>query len=99
MQDSENGNRRLWSRAEIITALQDWAAEHGRTPTFQDFDPAPPNCPGRQTVVNRFGKWRDGIRAAGLEPVPPGHGPGRPRKNDKKKRSAPRSTGRTAQAL
>jgi Homing endonuclease associated repeat len=60
-------NNPTWDNAGIITALQAWAAEHGRSPTASDWGSARSNgYPSHATVSNRFGSWNAGLKAAGL---------------------------------
>jgi DNA invertase Pin-like site-specific DNA recombinase len=56
-----------WDDAEIVKALQNWTAQHGRPPEHSDWVYATPNTPGRTTVSNHFGTWRKGLAAAGLQ--------------------------------
>jgi hypothetical protein len=62
-----------WKDMEIITALRDWTAEHGRLPTWADWLGATPRHPCTHTVQEHFGNWRNGLVAAGLAspPLPP----------------------------
>lgn len=75
----------VWEYETIIAALKRWSRRHGgRTPTYNDLKgpsrparerPSPfngssrPEYPSTATVVNYFGSFPAGIRAAGLEPV------------------------------
>lgn len=66
-------SRRIWTRDAIILAIQDWADEHGGIPpAANDWYRAKAahdiRIPAVTQVVKIFGKWSDGIRAAGFEP-------------------------------
>jgi hypothetical protein len=56
---------RTWTRQTAAQALTDWMREHGRQPTFGDFDIAPPGCPSRPTLQKLFGSWAAAVEAAG----------------------------------
>jgi hypothetical protein len=61
---------REWDRAQIATALRDFARDHGHAPTgpqFRTIDDAPaPN-----TVAAHFGSWNAALDAAGVGRPPP----------------------------
>ncbi len=55
-----------WDDADIIQALKDWAAKHGRPPSWDDWLLAAPERPCLETVREHFGDWNAGLAAAGL---------------------------------
>jgi hypothetical protein len=61
--------QRAWDRASIITALERFAGEHGRAPTWEEWKTSAPDRPYAGQVASEFGSWLDAIRAAGLRPV------------------------------
>ena len=79
---------RIWTREAVISALQSWAAEHGRTPTSKDWSRAAPDGshPAKSNVYryrampnNPFASWSEAIEAAGLpHPRPNAVGRGGP---------------------
>jgi hypothetical protein len=56
-----------WSDEEIIAALQDWAARHGRAPNSCEWLPGSPDRPGSLCVRRRFGTWERALKRAGLK--------------------------------
>lgn len=52
-------------RQDLLDALQDLAADLGRTPSYRDVDERGQYSPG--TYENHFGSWIDALRAAGFE--------------------------------
>ena len=58
---------RRWTHAEVIAALHQWAAEHGRPPKRLDWIRSAPEHPTAQSVRNYFGSWGAALEAAGLE--------------------------------
>ncbi len=61
-----------WSERQLIDVILAWTREHGRPPKVPEWRQARDGHPSASTVVNRFGSWNDGIRAAGLVPRSPG---------------------------
>jgi transposase len=67
---------RIWTRDAIVLAIQEWAAEHGRTPSAPAWTRS--KCilgdllPATHYVVLVFGTWNAAIEAAGLELNPSG---------------------------
>jgi hypothetical protein len=60
-----------WTPEAIIAAFQQWADEHGRTPTKDDWRAARDGrYPCDNTVRRVFGSWSAGRSAAGLEFTP-----------------------------
>jgi DNA invertase Pin-like site-specific DNA recombinase len=57
--------RQRWENAEILDALQKWAAQQERPPRRADWARATLSRPGTTTVCNHFGSWRKGLAAAG----------------------------------
>ncbi len=57
---------RHWPRQEITKALEDWATQHGRAPTWSEWKTAGPEHPCSCTVRKRFGSWREALEAANL---------------------------------
>jgi hypothetical protein len=57
-----------WSDEEIIAALQEWAAEHGRSPNSYEWIAGSPGRPGSLCVRRRFGSWEKALKRAGLKP-------------------------------
>jgi hypothetical protein len=55
-----------WTDSEVIQALRDWAAEHGRPPEWHEWLRSAPGRPCNQTVREHFGSWNLGLTAAGL---------------------------------
>ena len=77
------GQRRPWTRERVIQALQRQAKQTGKIPRATDWQrPLRRKAsglmlsgewrPNASTVVNLFGSWSAGLRAAGLEPRRPG---------------------------
>jgi hypothetical protein len=60
-----------WTEASVIDALKEWAAQHGHSPTQQQWRKADDGRPVAQTVRNIFGGWDQALEAAGLEPLYP----------------------------
>lgn len=61
-------SRRTWTEAEILQAINDWAAAHdGAPPTADDWRNAGDH-PTYTTVVRVCGSWGSAMRAAGFEP-------------------------------
>jgi hypothetical protein len=71
----ESGKQRLrfhaWDNAEIIAALQAWAAAHGHSPIWTDWGIAEAAHPNGRTVKRHFGSWSAALRQAGLVPYVP----------------------------
>jgi hypothetical protein len=59
-----------WGKIEIIGALEAWASEHGRSPTWADWLPRTPERPHPWTVRRKFVTWNRALAAAGLARVP-----------------------------
>jgi hypothetical protein len=57
---------RQWTDAEILKALNAWAAANGRPPAGIDFTVAPQGAPSSTTVRKHFGSWNAALTAAGL---------------------------------
>jgi DNA invertase Pin-like site-specific DNA recombinase len=57
-----------WSDEEIVAALQEWAAEHGRSPNSYEWIAGSPGRPGSLCVRRRFGSWEKALKRAGLKP-------------------------------
>lgn len=64
----------IWTPEKVVEAMRAWAAEHGRSPSAEAWTRVGPGHPCTKTVVTRFGSWRAGLRAAGLEPNRSGPG-------------------------
>lgn len=60
-----------WAPADILTALQQWAAQHGRAPVAFDWITATREHPCAATVRNRYGAWNEALAAAGLNRAAP----------------------------
>jgi DNA invertase Pin-like site-specific DNA recombinase len=60
-----------WADAEIVGALQAWAARHGRSPAWSEWRKADPYHPGSLTVARRYGSWSAALRRAGLKAPEP----------------------------
>jgi hypothetical protein len=61
--------RKGWTRAEVLVALQHWRGEHGRWPVWVDWlrnDGV--HRPSGSTVARMFGAWSNAIVAAGGTP-------------------------------
>jgi hypothetical protein len=61
-----------WTRAGVIMAIQDYAAEHGHAPTSREGRRNPLIPTDRDVRRAGFAGWGDAVRAAGLEPLPSG---------------------------
>lgn len=60
---------RTWDRESIIAAIQTWAATHGGYPPKQlQWSHRESDHPCHRTVRDHFGKWAEGLRAAGFRP-------------------------------
>lgn len=85
------GGRQLTDQ-DIIDAMHRWVAQYGAPPAAADWSPSRARKIGDQhrveryyaggwpsfgVVVNHFGSWTAGLRAAGLEPHPMGRRPAR----------------------
>jgi DNA invertase Pin-like site-specific DNA recombinase len=57
-----------WADEEILAALQEWAARHGRSPNSCEWIAGSPDRPGSLTVRRRFKTWDRALKRAGLEP-------------------------------
>jgi len=57
-----------WPPAEIINALQHWAAVHGQPPHGLDWIKATPEHPCAGTVYNHFDTWTNALTTADLAP-------------------------------
>jgi DNA invertase Pin-like site-specific DNA recombinase len=66
LQPTTAQTRYRWDDAEIISALQVWAATHGYPPGHADWHHGNMDHPGKTTVCNHFGSWQAGLTAAGL---------------------------------
>lgn len=55
-----------WSNPEIEHALRNWTTQHGRPPHVREWHRASPENPNYTTVIDRYGTWRLGLKAAGL---------------------------------
>ncbi|HEX4188219.1 MAG TPA: recombinase zinc beta ribbon domain-containing protein [Solirubrobacteraceae bacterium] len=67
---SRTSVRRPLGDAELPHALRAWAAANSRAPHISDWVRATPEHPHPNVVIDRFDRWSDAIRAAGLEPAP-----------------------------
>lgn len=56
-----------WSDEEIVVALQEWAARHGRPPNSCEWLAGSPDRPGSLCVRRRFGSWERALKRAGLK--------------------------------
>lgn len=56
-----------YTEDELLTMLQEFAAENGSTPRVADFR-QDPDMPWPGTYKNRFGSWNAALREAGLTP-------------------------------
>ena len=61
---------RPWSNDALIRSLQGWTEEHGCPPKAHEWDRAGPGRPSKTAVCLRFGSWRAGLAAAGLDSTP-----------------------------
>jgi hypothetical protein len=59
---------RVWTRAEIISALREWSQLHGRPPVCKDWQCTTDEHPGSRAVGSLFGSWSAALTAAGLRP-------------------------------
>jgi hypothetical protein len=57
-----------WSDEEIVAALQEWAARHGRAPNSSEWVRGGHGRPGSLCVRRRFRSWERALRRAGLTP-------------------------------
>lgn len=62
----------VWSRANILYAIDLWHREHLRSPSVTDWSRAGENHPAARTVFERFGSWNAAVTAAGLRARPRG---------------------------
>ncbi len=60
---------RRWSRKATIQAMKNWSAEHGRTPTYDDWRRSSDRHPDAPTVEQLFASWTQGLLASGLAPA------------------------------
>lgn len=71
---------RRWTRERIITAIQDWAREHGKPPSATDWRRADSTHPSVTTIYDTrnaaFSSWSEAIASAGFTPKK-GVGPGK----------------------
>jgi DNA invertase Pin-like site-specific DNA recombinase len=58
-----------WDERAMIRALQAWADDHGRPPTFRSWKQATSDRPCGETIRIHFGSFRAGLMVAGLVPV------------------------------
>jgi hypothetical protein len=58
---------RPWSNDALICSLQRWTEERGRPPKAHEWDRAGPGRNSTTAVCLRFGSWRAGLAAAGLD--------------------------------
>jgi hypothetical protein len=61
--------RRRWTDGEIVEALREWTARHGRPPLSSDWRRAATDHPTAALVQGRFGSWRAALEAAGGAPA------------------------------
>jgi hypothetical protein len=59
-----------WTDEEILAALREWAARHGRSPSSYEWIAGSPDRPASLCVRRRFGSWRRALKRAGLKPGP-----------------------------
>lgn len=63
---------RYWNRKRIIDAIQHWASQHGRPPTYDEWKRAGKGHPAIGTIVDGpnppFEKWSEALIAAGFTP-------------------------------
>jgi hypothetical protein len=67
------GPTRKWDRDRIVTAIQDWAARHGRAPLRREWIATrrdQPDLPSEDAVRYVLGRWDDAMRLCGLKPTP-----------------------------
>lgn len=57
----------IWTRSEVISALQHWTQLHGRPPTCTDWRCTIDNHPGSRAVGELFGSWSAALTAAQLQ--------------------------------
>ena len=72
---------RRWTDQEIFDAFNKWAKEHGRPPSFRDWQHASADHPTSMTVRARFGRWGAALEMLGFTPNPSG---GRDRRKPKR---------------
>jgi hypothetical protein len=46
-----------WTAAEILAALRAWSLEHGRLPTYRDWEHSASDHPSSRTVAHACGSW------------------------------------------
>ena len=74
IQHPRRGRQRYWTRERILAALHHWERTHGRAPTQQELTASNRRKHGHRiyppynAVVQQFGSWTAGLRAAGLTP-------------------------------
>lgn len=61
-------NKEKYSDTELITLLQMFAKQLGRTPIADDIKSADSTMPDITTYERRFGTWHNALHAADLEP-------------------------------
>ena len=59
--------RRIWTKDEMLQALQAWASTKGRVPRMLDWQVSSPENPNTTAVIREFGSWNHAIKEAGLE--------------------------------
>lgn len=80
---------RVWTRDRVIDAIRDFADQYGHPPGAMEWNPALARAQGHPELAERFardgcwphlstvmayhGSWNAAIRAAGFEPLLPGH--------------------------
>lgn len=57
--------RLVWTQQEILQAIRDFNAEHGRPPKSTEWQ-VPGDHPNTRTVSRQFGSWKNAIEAAGF---------------------------------
>ena len=58
----------MWTNEEMIAALQEWTARHGRPPNSCEWISGSPDRPSSLCVRRRFGSWERALHEAGLKP-------------------------------
>jgi hypothetical protein len=61
-------NRRIWTRPEILAALERWMSDHGRPPRQSELTYASAGMPTMNTIRRHFGSYAAALEAAGAEP-------------------------------